>query len=833
MDTNIAKKLSDTLLQRNKSALSKPTFYEAIAEWALLALIFLLPLFFLPWTREVLELNKQTILVILTFVAVLAWLGGMVVDKQLVFRSGYLNLLPLLFLLSVFISSLFSLAKYQTWVGQVSQEYTSFLSLVTFVLLFYVLLNSAGKHTFLKRVFFGSLLSTSLVAVIAFLSLFGISPFPYAFAERVGFNTVGSMNALALYMTVMMIFGLAIWLVSGEKDEILPVGAKGTSMKFMIILNTVLAMIFLLAIDFWVFWVLSIVGIMTLFTFSLVQQKDFFAKGTRFSLGFIILLISILFLFVRSPLKLGIAPSVSLSTQTSIHVVRSVFSEGVMKMFFGTGPGTFPFDYLKYKPQTINQTIVWNSVFNQAKSYAITSLATFGIIGTGLFVLFLLFLSGKTLTRLLREHEHENWKFTYVLGVSWLTGTVALFLYGTTITLLFLFWTLSGLLAGQILMNTKETNFGKSPRLGFVFSFLFIFLAVGVITTLFISAKRYAGEIRFAEALNMNRTKAPIEEVIQKLGEAISYNSLSDVYYRNLSYSILLRLRDVVRLPEGATQLTPEQTKLAQQLVRASGNAAGRAIALSPNNVANWTVSGLVYRELISLVRDSNSASASAYTRAAALDPFNPTYPVSIARVHIITADRAKDLKKSENKETAAQAAEIEKQSLSAAEESLNKAIALKDDFAPAHYYLGATYERQGKLKEAIGKLETVRNASPLDIGVGFQLSLLYIRDKNFGAAQKELERIIGLRENYSNARWFLSSVYEQQGNIKSAIEQVEKVLALNPDNKAVSERLDALKSGKRSSVSPSPVEEGEELKERFPDEEEENAVGNEEDTEE
>ena len=42
----------------------KAKFYNNISQWALYIGIFLMPLFFLPWTSNPLELNKQILLIV-------------------------------------------------------------------------------------------------------------------------------------------------------------------------------------------------------------------------------------------------------------------------------------------------------------------------------------------------------------------------------------------------------------------------------------------------------------------------------------------------------------------------------------------------------------------------------------------------------------------------------------------------------------------------------------------------------------------------------------------------------------------------------------------------
>ncbi len=81
--------------------------------------------------------------------------------------------------------------------------------------------------------------------------------------------------------------------------------------------------------------------------------------------------------------------------------------------------------------------------------------------------------------------------------------------------------------------------------------------------------------------------------------------------------------------------------------------------------------------------------------------------------------------------------------------------------------------------------------------------------------AQAQLERAVELNPNYSNARYFLGLIYDRQGNRQGAIEQFERVAALNPNNQEVQIILTNLRAGRQALAPPaagdSPPLEGEE----------------------
>src|SRR3989338_3751836 len=163
--------------------------FGRVTRWATYLLFFLVPVFFLPWTTSILEHNKQLLFVVLTGVGLLAWLGQMVMSKQFSFKSGWLNLIPGLYFVAVLIASITSLAGYQTWVGQASAEYTSFLSLTLFVVLFYMLLNTAADTLMQRNVLVALFLSAALSGLVTLLGMFNLLHLPFAFAQSNGFNT--------------------------------------------------------------------------------------------------------------------------------------------------------------------------------------------------------------------------------------------------------------------------------------------------------------------------------------------------------------------------------------------------------------------------------------------------------------------------------------------------------------------------------------------------------------------------------------------------------------------------------------------------------------------
>src|SRR3989344_2248914 len=94
------------------------------------SLIFILvPLIFLPSTSELFEFNKIIVTYILTTLIVSVWAIRCIVEKKFIFRRTLLDWPILLFLISNFLSLIFSIDMHTSWYGYYSRWNGGLLSL--------------------------------------------------------------------------------------------------------------------------------------------------------------------------------------------------------------------------------------------------------------------------------------------------------------------------------------------------------------------------------------------------------------------------------------------------------------------------------------------------------------------------------------------------------------------------------------------------------------------------------------------------------------------------------------------------------------------------------
>jgi cytochrome c-type biogenesis protein CcmH/NrfG len=287
----------------------------------------------------------------------------------------------------------------------------------------------------------------------------------------------------------------------------------------------------------------------------------------------------------------------------------------------------------------------------------------------------------------------------------------------------------------------------------------------------FIGGQRYLSELKYQSGIDAWQKGDNTEAINQILGATTYVSGQQDDYWRDLAQIYLVRVAEEVQ------KGTPDEQE-SQAIAILAGNAinsAKNATDVAPKNVANWTVRGFVYRQLINVIEGSGQWALTAYQKAAELEPSNPYIYTEMGRVY--TAQK-----------------EIDK-----AKEQYDKALSLKSDYAEARFQIALAYVNDNKISEAITEMENAKSLSPSDTGIAFQLGLLYYNNDQMTKAKQEFNRVIAQNENYSNARYFLGLILDKEGKRNEAIAQFEKIQALNPDNEHVQKVLENLRAGKKA----------------------------------
>lgn len=760
-------------------------FLDAVSRWTVYITLLLLPLQYAPGLLDNIELPKQTLLIVAAIVATVAWLGKMLVTRTFEIRRSVMHLFIGVYAAVYVLSAWFSKARYISLVGDFGQEKAGLVTLACLILLYFVTVNVLRDAKDVKRAIQWMLLGGLLALVQSYLQAFGLKLLPGVINQTSAFSTIGTTNSLGLYSAMILALVMGIFLMPDEHDR------WSLARKILMGALGVLAVIYIAVLQFWVLWVVVAAASIVLVVFGMIKT-DRSLRITMLALPMTAVVIAGLFIAIRFPISLGLPSEVMPSLQASWNISREALTRAPV---FGSGPGTFLYDYTQFRSVDLNATNFWNVPFDRSSSRLLTMLATTGILGFAAFTLMALYLLVRTKIKLWRGHE--EWLTTLAVFAGWSALLVGKALYSSNVTLESAFWMLTAMLVVLEWRSWSESRFDRSPRAALVLTFLFIITLIFSVTGLYLQGQRLAAERYYTLGITVDPTKPEnLAGAVQHLVRATQLNPRNDLYFRALSQALGAQTGLEIQKAGGKpdTDAIQRMTTLAANTV----NAGKRATDLNPANVQNWSSLATLYRDLGPSVSGAVEAAESSFLKAAELDPNSPVYPTELGKIYLNMSDQARSLivKDMKEEDRAGAQAKVDEQ-IKKAFDRFNKAVALKSDYAPAHYWIAGVLERQGKTVEAVAKLESVRNYNPNDLGVGFQLAILYYQNDQKDKAIVELERIVGLSPQYANARWYLASMYEEKGEMDKAIAQIVEVQKLNPENPDIQKRLDELNAKK------------------------------------
>lgn len=820
--------MTEEVVIRNHRPISKETksskllwLCSKLSRWAVLLLPALAPIFFLPWGESPVAINKELLVAGLVLIATLGLLGKILIEGKLRLPKTWLSVAVLFLLLVWFFASYFSGAPTISFWGSWGSPDT-FWSMILWVLLFLIATMTLDKKDLILSCLL-FLSSLALLGIFEILQLAKIFIFPWSFTRNLGFNLLGSVNDVGVLLGAGTIFAVTFLFAR----DLAPI-FKRFLFGFLAVY-----LIGLFFINLWSIWVsLLVVSIALIVIIILglglkkIQNNVFYLKKTWPLL--LILFIAIFSLaappifskFIAPPLE--VAPNFTTTLSIGLQVIKTGFGPFLL----GFGPNNWASIYSLYRPSSINNTAFWDVKFSQGFSALSSWVGEVGVLG----ILAWLLLFGLLIWNWLEAEKKimgspavgpDKGKYN-LTGLIIRAGFLAsaflflmLFFYTVNFTnLTLLFWLIAVFLVASYyymedsgiklgFANLKEIKIFKSAWKTFLTSLILIALIIASLTGLYFEATHF-----WAENLYWRTTKTSAisnaDEAVSNLSLAVGIWPTEQRYWQLLGRAYFAQLNNILNTPN------QPQNLILIKFRNASTNAINAfksAIEIDPKNSFNYILLGNIYENLTSLnIGNSASAALASYQLASQVDPRNPSILVSQARIYLVQAD----ILNQQIAKGAANAKDLVSQRNSywnQAASLLEQAVALKVNFAPAHFLLVQVYDRQGKISDAINRARSVLAINGEDVGVLFQLGFLDYKAGNFEESRLVLSRAVELSPNYSNALYFLGLIYDRDGDKKTAIQIFEKITELNPDNQEVKIILKNLNSGKPAltSITPPP----------------------------
>lgn len=765
--------------------------FRKIVKFCVYVLVFLVPLFWLPFSLEAFDFNKVYLLFFLTSLGVIAWIGEMIFEeKRLRFHRTPLDLFVLGFGVITILSTVFSVDSTSSLLGSYGRFWPSLLGILSLIGFYFLISNYVSFNTQKEKdkaisgtsLIKAFLLSSALVVLTSYLSIFGVfakigrvfASFPLVMKFQ-GFNTIsGSLEGLAMFLAFISVFIVVLTSFRGKIAGILQ------SSKSKIILYTLLFanLLLMIIIDFRAAW-LS-VGLTLLIFLVIAFWKRVFKKEVhRLDLPIVFLIIALIFIFfnplrgvlnqvgVLSDLPYELLPSQELSWGVAANGFRD-------NLVVGSGPGTFDYLFNKFKPQTFleNPGTLWRLRLDRAGSHLAETLGTSGILGIlsylsllGVFFLLFYFFLAHFKTKDKSTESGQSIDDIKLIAIPLLAGVLALFIgqifYYQNTTLAFSFWFILalGALSLNPLAKKKEFSFSEYPEIGLVLSICFWVILIGFIFSYFSLGKYYLADMYYRDYLEKPTVNT------EKLESAARLADKRSTYHIVLSRDYLRRFNEEMAKAEPEAQVAANMAALALQEAK-------KAAVISPNRISAQETLSVVYRDIQGVASGALEWSLKSFEEAVKLEPKNPALLTEFGKL-------------------AASSNDIEK-----AKQLFQEAINMKGDYLDAHLQLALLTEAEDKPVEALAILENAVLLNPQSVEAHFQLGRTYYNNNENDKAKAEFEAALVIFPTHSNSLYSLALVYERQNNTRESIALLERVLSLNPGNEDVIDKLNTLKGG-------------------------------------
>lgn len=613
---------------------------DKVITFLLFLVVGITPLLFSSQLTEFYEMPKLVFLMAATILLVGLWIFSWIVKGKVVLTKTPLNLPLLLLLVVVVASTVFSTARYIAIYGNFPTVHGSAVSWIVYILLYFVAVSHLKTVKQIKTLLYVLYASVSVVALVSVLSFFRVF-LPVSFAQAVNFSPTGSSFSAFAFMLLMLPLPL-LSLIKQNKYMPAPVA---------LVLSILLSVTIVLIGSPYMYVALFLVFVLALFASRSHQTKQGLAL---FALPVVATILTLALAYVPLPgglnqlqkLEANFPKEIQLPLSVSWKVAVSSFRDAP---FIGTGPSSFLFNFTNYKPAEYNQLKFWNFSFDTAHDEILQVVATLGLLGLVVVLLFAASVVRTGLKNLSMTASDENQDTTHVilpaLAISGLMSILLFALHATTlVSVVVTLIVLAALMASQKSVRegvmefsigikattANDKQFDLFPILVFI---IFLALAVPVLLK-FVPAVTadYYHRLALSQA-NKNGTLT-----YQYLQKAESMNPYVDLYrvdmaQTNFALANALAAKAAAS-KDPATALTNQEKQTIQTLLSQAINEGRAAVALSPRSSRNWEVLASIYRNIAGVAQNALAFSLDAYGRAIQQDPLNPVLRINAGSIY-------------------------------------------------------------------------------------------------------------------------------------------------------------------------------------------------------
>lgn len=612
--------------------------------------------------------------------------------------------IPLLLLLAVgVVSTILSPSPYVALLGNQLRIHGSLISLIVYVLFYFILINSLKNLKEIRWILYISLLAAQILSVVSLLSYAGVKILPSPWTHGINFTPTGLSFSTTAILAMLIPFVVMQILIPSK----LPVRIIHSA--FLCLMGVTIALT-----GSWATWIAGAAGvILTFLVYGVSDLRNLSQIRPIRLIGLVGLIVPSV--IVAAVLILSFVPPMS-GVKNPLYDISKNFPREIQlpfipswkvsistfrdHPFWGSGPSTYLFNFTNYKPIEFNQTKFWNLRFDAPFNEYFKVLGELGGIGLlALISLTALFAQGAyrvLITSKAFHLEGEEMRLhlrgeKVALAISGLIFFVMLALHSSTLPV----W-IFGLIVIASFMTTSVSESTQSSwrnilsfksseetvRIDALPSILLTLSTAAVLFAFFFGGKIVLADYHHRLALNAVSTNNGIL-AYNELIAAEKLNPRADLYRTDLA-QVNFALANAIALAKGPTEASPggslndQDKQNIQVLLQQSVNEGRTAVTLSPRSAVNWEILGLLYRQISGVAQNALVFSLDSYGRAIFQDPLNPLLRLNVGGTYY--AIKNYDL----------------------AIRFFTDTVNLKPDFANGYYNLSVALRDKGDLNNAL-----------------------------------------------------------------------------------------------------------------------------------
>lgn len=548
--------------------------------WGIFFILF--PLFFLTFTTESFILPKQ---IIFSFVAIASLIViGLkaILEKKVRFRETFLDLPIFLFIISLCLSTIFSVDKIN-----------SLITLIPVLLLglsYFVITNIVQTEEIAFFFVSSILLSASIMSLLCVFSFLKAYLIPIGFTHIQWFTPMGSLLDQAVYLAALLPIAIyfAYPIIKGKTD--------GRSLSF------------------------SVVSLILFAGFTITVYQLFTTQKP-----------------IILPFPTGFQVAFASISQDSPRIAQG--------FFLGSGFGTFFNAFTRFKQPAFNvYPNIWFLNFSQSTSFILELLTTTGLLGLLSFLFIIAKALARPIKTIdnplffslvILALGSFLFPFSFTI-IALLFFLLAIFSAAEGLKnpekAFDLEISLIALKKNFFNVQSEHVTMHKPSQALPITFFIVIIILTGTIA--FFSVKYLMADILFNESLvaaaNNNGALT-----YQKQVDAINTFPYRDGFYRIFSQTNLSIANSLLALnaSKGSTKNSQAQST-ALNLIQQSINVARTATTLSPINTLNWQNLASIYRSLINFGQNADQFAIASTQQSIILDSSNPQEYIALGGIY-------------------------------------------------------------------------------------------------------------------------------------------------------------------------------------------------------